>query len=920
MGGGVVPETPVTFGVLLRKLRDDAGLTQEELAEAASVSPRSVSDLERGVNKTARKDTARLLAGALGLTGTARAVFEAMARGREPAQTSGVGQGAAATRTLPRDSASFVGRERELAKLVGAASDVSGSADVVGIYVIGGMAGVGKTAFAVHAAHHLAAQFPGGQIFLRLHGHTPGQQPTAPVDALASLLLTAGVVPDQIPPGLEARTALWRDRLAGNPLLLVVDDAVDSQQVEPLLPGSGGSMVLVTSRRHLSALEGARAISLDTLAEEEAAQLVVRLAGRPELSVQDAAVGEIARLCGCLPLALGMLARQLHHHGAWTAAELAADLVAARDRMALMTTENLSVAAAFDLSYRDLGPSEQRMFGLLGLHPGSDFDAYAAAALTGEDLEKARHQLAALYDHYLLTEQTKGRYRFHDLIREYARLLSAEESAGSNLLAQTRLLEYYTHAVRSADLQLPRRIPAVSPAVASFSPDYLPDLETREAATAWLAAERMNLDGAVRIAAAADRAEQAVAVATALHAFLRNEGYWDHARNLYQTALDAARRAEDRLGEALILANLGDIVSLAGAYPEATAHLTAARTLMRGIGNPLGEAGALTTLGFTQSLAGDYPAAAASQEQALKLYRTVGDPLGEAQTSKDLGVLLSLVGKYQAAIANHERALRLYRSLGNQLGEANTLNCLAAARILSDDYPPAIRALRNGLDLFCALGYPLGQAFTLTELGVVYTFTGEYQEATVTLTEAIDLFCHLRHRLGQANALKDLAIVQRATGDHSSAMASLTEALELYMGIGNKPGRAGALDCMAGIKQEAGDYWSAASDLSHAFDIYHGLGDRLGETEVLNSMGELSLATGDSDGARERHGLALSIAQDIASQREKARALAGMGRSHLRDGDLGRGGDLLHQALAIYRRIGSSGAARVAETMRDSGL
>jgi hypothetical protein len=275
---------------------------------------------------------------------------------------------------------------------------------VVGIHAIGGMAGIGKTAFAVHAAHRLADRFPAGQIFLPLHGHTPGQRPVEPGDALASLLLTAGVAAAQIPAGLEARMALWRDRLAGRQLLLVLDDAASSEQVRPLLPGSGGCLVLVTSRRHLTALEDARAISLDTLPPDQAATLLVRLAARAELSPADPAVGELARLCGCLPLAIGMVARQLHHHPAWSLGRRAAELTAAVDRMELMATENLSVAAAFQMSYADLTGEQQRLFRRLGLHPGTEIDSYAAAALDGTDLAAARRGLEALYDQYLLTE------------------------------------------------------------------------------------------------------------------------------------------------------------------------------------------------------------------------------------------------------------------------------------------------------------------------------------------------------------------------------------------------------------------------------------------------------------------------------------------------------------------------------------
>ena len=334
---------------------------------------------------------------------------------------TGTGGAAAAARTLPRDIASFTGRQQELAQLAEAAAGAGG---VVGIHAIGGMAGVGKTAFAVHAAHRLADRFPGGQIFLPLHGHTPGQQPAEPADALASLLLTAGVPAGQIPPGLEARMALWRDRLAGKQLLLVLDDAATSEQVRPLLPGTGGSLVLVTSRRHLSALEDATAVSLDTLPPGEAAALLVRLAGRAGLSPADPAVNQITRLCGYLPLAIGMVARQLHHHPAWTAAGRAAELATAVDRLELMATENLSVAAAFNLSYEVLTGDQQRLFRRLGLHPGADIDGYAAAALDGTDLSAARRGLEALYDQYLLTEPAQGRYRLHDLIREHARALA----------------------------------------------------------------------------------------------------------------------------------------------------------------------------------------------------------------------------------------------------------------------------------------------------------------------------------------------------------------------------------------------------------------------------------------------------------------------------------------------------------------
>src|SRR5215469_14734878 len=353
-GCWAVTEPGLSFAGLLRQLRTEAALTQEELAEAAGVSPRSVSDLERGINRTARKDTALLLAGALNLSGPVREVFVASARGRAPAADvlaarHGVVPGAfaaAATQALPRDLAAFTGRQAEFAQLMETLADVAAGGGLVGIHAIGGMAGIGKTTFAVHAAHQLAGSFPDGQFFLPLHAHTPGQRPVDPAGALASLLLTAGVPAHQIPREADARAARWRGHAAGKKILLVLDDAAGHEQVRPLLPGTPGSLVLITSRRRLAALEDAAVLSLDTLAPAEAAELLARLAGRADVTAGDSGVAQLAKLCGFLPLAIGMAGRQLAHHPAWTSASLAADLAAARDRLELMAAEDLSVAAA----------------------------------------------------------------------------------------------------------------------------------------------------------------------------------------------------------------------------------------------------------------------------------------------------------------------------------------------------------------------------------------------------------------------------------------------------------------------------------------------------------------------------------------------------------------------------------------------
>ena len=372
------------------------------------------------------------------------------------------GQPAVALRTLPRDTAAFTGRTRELDRLVAAVSETAASG-VIGIHAVDGMAGIGKTAFAVHAAHQLASRFPDGQIFLRLHAHTAGQRPVDPAGALATLLLTIGVAPQQIPPGLEARSAFWRGQLAGKKVLVVLDDAAGSDQVRPLLPGSAGCLVLVTSRRRLTALEEAEPVSLGTLPPGEAADLFVRLAGRTGLQPGHRAVAEVTGLCGYLPLAIRLAAAGLRHHPAWTVTDLAAELATARDRLAALQAEDVSVAAAFDLSYQDLTVGQQRLFRRLGLHPGADIDAYAAAALNDTDLRATRRRLGELYDHNLIGEPARGRYRLHDLLREYARALAAADGPADQQAAIGRLLDYYLHTAVAASRHVAWRTSITGP-------------------------------------------------------------------------------------------------------------------------------------------------------------------------------------------------------------------------------------------------------------------------------------------------------------------------------------------------------------------------------------------------------------------------------------------------------------------------
>jgi tetratricopeptide (TPR) repeat protein len=722
-------------------------------------------------------------------------------------------------KTLPADTAAFTGRGNEIGDITEAVTAAAQTGTVVAIYAFDGMPGVGKTALAIHIGHRLTLRFPDGQLFVDLHAHSPGQRPTDSADALASLLSTVGVPPENIPDGLPERAARWRDQMAGKRALLILDNAARSDQVVPLLPGTAECLVLITSRRHLGDLPPAVVqMPLDVLSPDDAARMFRRLA--PRAAGEPAKVAELVALCQYLPLAIRLLAGVFEKHRSWTVENLIAGTKA---KLLTVKVENQTVAAAFDLSYQYLPTDRQCFFRHLGLHPGVDIDPYAAAALTGLPLAEATEHLDALYSDHLLAEGSYHRYGMHDLIRDYTHALAIAEPTVERDQALERLLDYYEHTAAAADTHLARQIRTVpSPAV---TPGAVPELPGRAEALAWLQTERANLLACIDHASHHSQRSRVVGLTSGLASLLRLDGPWTRAITLHAAAAAAARHIGDDLGEANALHELGVVRYLADDYSSAAQMLEQALDLYRDLGNKLGEANALHELGGVRYLTGDYPGAAQMLERALDLYRDLGGLRGEANALNYLGCVRYLTGDYPAAARAQEQALDLYRDLGDRRGEANALHDLGLVRQESGNYLRAAEAHEQALSLYRDLGNRLGEAYALNYLGVVRYLTGDYQGAAQLLERALDLHGDLADRAGEAEVLNHRGTLRRLSSeDLDPAVADHRRALDLARAVHAPLEEARALEGVGRCALARGDTVAARAELQQALTMYQRIG------------------------------------------------------------------------------------------------
>jgi len=650
-------------------------------------------------------------------------------------------------RQLPPPPWPFVGRDAELAELDGLLERADAPAVVIS--AIGGTAGVGKTALAVHWAHKLAGRFTDGQLYLNLRGFDPAGDPTPSAAATRALLDALGVPAERVPASLDAQAGLYRSLMAGRRILLVLDNAADDQQVRPLLPGSPGCLVIVTSRRQLAglaAVEGAHLLRLGLLTDAEARALLAARLGPATVRTEPGAADELVRLCAGLPLALVIAAARVAARPQLRLATLTTELADTRSRLdALDTGDTLaSVRAVFSCSAGSLSDPAARMFELLGLHPGPDITGPTAASLAGVPLPEAQAALAELASASLTTEHSPGRFGLHDLLRAYA-----AEQAGAvgrengNHEALGRLLDHYLHTAHAATRVLrPSReqiIPA--PARTGVTPERPAD---HQQAIAWFEAEHKVLLAAVAFAADARFDAHAWQLSWATTPFLDQRFRWDEQAAIARTALAAATRLGDEEGQAVSRRLLANAYATFGEYDQARAHAQACLDLRRQQGDRFGEARAHQTLSWIDEHQERYTAALGHAEQALRLFQGIGHKSGQAAMLNSVGWLHGLLGDYQQAWACCQQALALSRQAGDHQAEAHIWDSLGYAAHHLGRHAKAADCYSRALSLFREARNRSNEAKILTHLGDTYHAAGERHQALEAWHRALDIHDELQ--------------------------------------------------------------------------------------------------------------------------------------------------------------------------------
>jgi tetratricopeptide (TPR) repeat protein len=651
-------------------------------------------------------------------------------------------------RQLPPGTRHFVGRALEL-EIMTEILDASGT-EAPAEVVIGGPAGIGKTALALHWAHQSAHRFSDGQLYVDLHGFAPAGVPVSAEAAVRGFLQALGVAANKIPQDMDVRAALYRSLLADKRMLVVLDNARDEAQVRPLLPASPRSMVVITSRNQLSGLaatDGARLLSLEVLSPEEAIQLLTARVGTDRVTAQQATIADIARLCGRLPLALAIAAARAATRPALSLTAVAIELHDADRRLEVLDTGDptASVKAVFSWSYRQLSQESARMFRLLGLHAGPDISVRAAASLAGVVELQARRLLDELARAHLIIEHVRGRYTFHDLLHAYAAdTASAYDSEAARSGAVGRILDHYLHtAHRGATLLQSAQEPIpLTPAGPGTTPEQLTD---HQQALTWFDAEHAVLLAAVSLATQSGFGTHSWQLAWAMTPYLTRRGEYQERVTTQRQALAAAAHVDDVSGQAVSSRLLAQASDILGDHEQAIAHYSKSLMFYRRLGSRMGEAKIHQCLGLLAEHQGRYSDAIGEVEKSLTLFRAISDKAGEVEALNNLGWYYSLAGDARKAQELCQQALTLNAETGHRWAEASILDSLGYTEHLLGNFGQAAACYERALNISRELGYRLNEADILTHLGDTCHAEGNLPRARGAWMQALAIFEELHH-------------------------------------------------------------------------------------------------------------------------------------------------------------------------------
>ncbi|GII04053.1 AfsR/SARP family transcriptional regulator [Planobispora takensis] len=671
-----------------------------------------------------------------------------------PAESPGAGGASAAPARpqavapaqLPLDAHGFTGRRAELARLDAALARGCEQPTAVRVLTVSGIAGVGKTALAVHWAHRVAGRFPDGQLYVNLRGFAPRGSAMSPGEALGGFLHALAVPAARLPADVGARSALYRSLLARRRMLVVLDNARDADQVRPLLPGAPGCLALITSRNRLTGLvaaEGALPLSLEVPNPREARQLLTRRLGIERVTAEPEAVDEIVTRCARLPLALAIVAARAAERPAFPLAAFAEELREERDRLDALSAgdDSTAVRAVLSWSYRTLSPAAARLFRLLALSAGPDISMAAAASLAGLAVPAARGLLTELSAASLVTEHRPGRFTCHDLLRAYSADLARHDDDLTRETAARRLFDHYLHTAHAAAVLLNphRNHVEVAAAAPQVTLGQVPD---REQAMDWFTAEHHNLLAAVQRAGDTGCDVHAWKLAWNMAEFLQWRGHWSDRASVQLAALAATRRLGDRPGQVKVLRGLGTTYAQLGRLDEALAYLRQALEL---VAERDDDSRANIHMGLALALEakGDYRAALEHGFQALSFFRAARYTTGQANALNMIGWCHSRLGDHADALAVGERALSLQRRIGSAYGQACTLDSVGYAHHHLGRLDRAAGCYRQALALFRELGERSMQAAVLTHLGETHAAAGDHDEARDCWCSALTLLDQL---------------------------------------------------------------------------------------------------------------------------------------------------------------------------------